>query len=189
MRRFKLTAGDRSARPTSGQGRQRAQKPRHRYAPKPSAETIASREKVASHVPASMLLKPSKPGKRRSSMTCGVAEAAPATRYLLRNEPPYVAYRSVRIGHLLRRTRAGHIPRALRQATWNAPRSHRRNAPRCGRKDVASIDIASLVDHGNRCAPTGSIRKVVGRTRGTPVRHGEYRESRDDRSSESRPIH
>jgi len=36
-RRFKLTAGDRSARPTIGQGRQRAQKPRHRYTPKPSA--------------------------------------------------------------------------------------------------------------------------------------------------------
>jgi hypothetical protein len=118
-------------------------------------------------------------------MTCSVAKAAPATGYLLRNVPPHVAYRSVRIGHLLRRTRAGRIPRALRQATRNAPRSHRRNAPRGGREDVASIDKASLVDYGNRCAPAGSTRQVVGRARGTPVRHGEYRESRDDRLSES----
>jgi hypothetical protein len=118
-------------------------------------------------------------------MTCSVAKAAPATGYLLRNVPPHVAYRSVRIGHLLRRTRAGRIPRALRQATRNAPRSHRRYAPRGGREDVASIDKASLVDYGNRCAPAGSTRQVVGRARGTPVRHGEYRESRDDRLSES----
>jgi hypothetical protein len=118
-------------------------------------------------------------------MTCSVAKAVPATGYLLRNVPPHVAYRSVRIGHLLRRTRAGRIPRALRQATRNAPRSHRRYAPRGGREDVASIDKASLVDYGNRCAPAGSTRQVVGRARGTPVRHGEYRESRDDRLSES----
>src|SRR5262245_22429324 len=103
----------------------------------------------------------------------------------LRNVPPYVAYRSVRIGHLRRRTRAGRIPRALRQATRNAPRSHRRNTPRGGRDDVPSIDKASLVDYGNRRAPAGSIRKVVGRARGTPVREGEYREGHDDRLSES----
>ena len=99
--------------------------------------------------------------------------------------PPYVAYRSVRIGHLRGRTRAGRTPRALRQATRNAPRSHRRNAPGGGRDDVASIDIASLVDYGNRCAPAGSVRKVVRRACGTPVRQGEYREGRDDRLSES----
>jgi hypothetical protein len=105
----------------------------------------------------------------------------------LRNAPPYVAYRSVRIGHLRRRTRAGRVPRALRQATRNAPRSHRRNAQRGGREEVASIDIASLVDDGNWCAPAGSIREVIGRARGTPVRQAEYREGHDDRLSESLP--
>ena len=105
----------------------------------------------------------------------------------LRNASPYVAYRSVRIGHLRRRTRAGRVPRALRQATRNAPRSHRRNAQRGGREEVASIDIASLVDDGNWCAPAGSIREVIGRARGTPVRQAEYREGHDDRLSESLP--
>src|SRR6185369_9584755 len=109
-------------------------------------------------------------------MTSSSSGSPPATRHLLRNVPPYVAYRSIWIGHLRRRTRAGRVPRALRQATRNAPRSHRRNAPRGGREDVASIDKASLVDDGNRCAPAGSIRKVIGRACGTPVRQGEYRE-------------
>jgi len=107
------------------------------------------------------------------------------TGQLLRDAPPYVAYRSVGIGHLRGRTRAGRIPRALRQATRNAPRSHRRNAQRGGREEVASIDIASLVDYSNWCAPAGSIREVIGRACGTPARQAEHREGHDDRPSES----
>ena len=76
--------------------------------------------------------------------------------------PPQVANRSGGVGHLRRRTRAGDIPHALGQATRNAPRCYRWNAPRTSGEDVGSIDKPRLVHHGEGGAPLGSAGKVVG---------------------------